>query len=154
VLSPLALAAQPATAAGSRLLLSLKRERVIDGAGRGGPPLPPVNLPPWDSGTTGSLCRDNRAGAGFGWSRRRIADDLLDAAAQVGGRHLAEGRPSGVLGGRCRIETRIARPVKLGCAWTVLGGQQNAAKSKSTFARAPFKNVAILICRAVMPLPA
>ena len=82
---------------------------------------------------------------------RRVADD---AAAQLGGRHLAGRRPSGALGGRCRIETPIAPPVKLGCAWTVLGGQQNAAKSKLTFARAPFKNVATLICRSVVPLPA
>jgi hypothetical protein len=48
VLSPFALSAQPATAAGSRLLLSLTRKRMIDGRAE----LPPVNLPPWASRTT------------------------------------------------------------------------------------------------------
>jgi hypothetical protein len=65
VLSPLPLAAQSATAAGSRLLLSLKRERVIDGSGRGDRGCRRSTLPPWDGRTTNSLCRDNCARGWF-----------------------------------------------------------------------------------------
>jgi hypothetical protein len=71
-------------------------------------------------------------------TQRRKCDDLptrrLSSALAIGaGQTARQGRPGG--------------------AWAVLGGQQNAAKSKLTFERAPFKNVVTLICRSVVPLP-
>ena len=86
--------------------------------------------------------------------QRRVADDLLYAAAQLGARHWRSVDRAGYWAGDAASKHPSPRPVKLGCAWTVLGGQQNAAKSKLTFARAPLENVAILICRSVVPLPA